>query len=65
MYTDPIIDELHEHRKNLMERFNYDFDAFFAFLKEQEEKSEQPIVEPRPRETQQVISPQRSRPSRR
>jgi hypothetical protein len=63
MYSDPIIEELHGHRKDLMKRFNYDFEAFFAFLKEQEEKSEQPVTEPRPRESQQVTSPQRARSS--
>jgi hypothetical protein len=44
MHNDPIIEELHRHRRELMERFNYDFGAFVQHLKEQEALSQTPVI---------------------
>ena len=46
MSTDPIIDELHEQRRNEMERFNFDFEAYCRYLKEQEKLSTEPLLPP-------------------
>ena len=39
MNTDPIVAELHQQRRDEMERFNFDFEAFCRYLKEQEKLS--------------------------
>ena len=46
MSNDPIIDELHQQRADEMERFNFDFAAFCAHLKEQEKQSAELLVHP-------------------
>jgi hypothetical protein len=49
MYTDPIVEELHRHRRELMARFDNNPDAFFAYIKEQERLSSTPLIQlPRP-----------------
>ena len=47
MIKDPIVEELHRLRAEQMEKVNFDFDAFFQDLKEQE-KSLRPAPEPPP-----------------
>ena len=46
MTIDPIIDELHQQRAEAMERFHFDFEAFFRHLKEEERLSGKPLVSP-------------------
>ena len=46
MSTDPIIDKLHQQRAEVMERFNYDFEAFCRYLKEQEKLSAKSLLRP-------------------
>ncbi len=36
MSTDPVVEELHRQRAEEMKRFNFDFDAYYRHLKEQE-----------------------------
>jgi hypothetical protein len=43
MSTDPILDELHRLRAEQMALFNFDFEAFYRDLKEQEKLSPRPI----------------------
>jgi len=38
MTSDPIVDELDRLRAEQMARFNFDFEAFYRDLKEQEER---------------------------
>jgi hypothetical protein len=47
MSIDPIVDELERHRAEQMESYQFDFEAFFRDLKEQERRSAQPIQAPR------------------
>jgi hypothetical protein len=44
MWTDPIVDELHKIRQANAERFNYDLDALFEYLKRQEKKGKRKVV---------------------
>lgn len=46
MITDPIVDELDRLRAEQMARFNFDLDAFYRDLKEQERLSPQPLQSP-------------------
>jgi hypothetical protein len=50
MINDPIVDELDRLRAEQMDRFNFDFEAFFRDLKEQE-KSLPQAVQPPPEPT--------------
>lgn len=43
MASDPILDELRRLRAEQMARFNFDFEAFYRDLKEQERLSPHPI----------------------
>ena len=46
MSNDPIVDELDRQRAEQMESYNFDFEAFYRDLKEQERLSPQPIQAP-------------------
>jgi methionyl-tRNA synthetase len=46
MSPDSIVDELHKQREEEMERLNYDFDAFYRELKEQERQNKERVVAP-------------------
>jgi hypothetical protein len=46
MSSDPIIDELDRLRAEQMESYEFDFEAFYRDLKEQERLSGQPIQAP-------------------
>ena len=46
MNFDPIVAELHQQRKKEMERFNFDFEAFCRYLKEQEKLSTASLLPP-------------------
>jgi hypothetical protein len=46
MSKDPIVEELDQLRAEQMERYNFDFEAFYRDLKEQERLSPQPIQAP-------------------
>ncbi len=46
MTTDPIVDEIHRLRAEEMQRLDFDFEAFFRDLKEQEKLSGKPLVPP-------------------
>lgn len=63
MNTDPIVAELHRQRKEEMERFNFDFEAFCRHLKEQEKLSAKPLLHPPTSEPSTVV--QRTRFARR
>lgn len=65
MLTDPILEEIHRHRQELMERFNYDFDAFCAYIKEQENVSQNLVVQPPDPKSPPSPSLQRTRDARR
>lgn len=47
MSIDPIVEELDRLRAEQMERYHFDFEAFYRDLKEQERQSQQPIQAPR------------------
>ncbi len=47
MSVDPIVEELDRLRAEQMERYHFDFEAFYRDLKEQEKLSPQPIQAPR------------------
>jgi len=53
MTKDPIVEELHRQRAEEMERLEFDFDAFYRELKEQERLSSETVL----------ASPERSTPS--
>jgi len=44
--SDPIVDELDRLRAEEMARFNFDFEAYFRALKEQERASPRPLQPP-------------------
>jgi hypothetical protein len=46
MIKDPIVEELDRLRAEQMEKVNFDFDAFFQDLKEQERSLRQPPEPP-------------------
>lgn len=46
MMKDPIVDELDRLRAEQMARYNFDFEAFYRDLKEQERLSPQPVQSP-------------------
>lgn len=46
MMKDPIVDELDRLRAEQMARYNFDFEAFYRDLKEQERSSPQPVQSP-------------------
>ncbi len=46
MNSDPIVAKLHQQRKEEMERFNFDFEAFCRYLKEQEKLSTELLLPP-------------------
>jgi hypothetical protein len=46
MITDPIVDELDRLRAEQMARFNFDFEAFYRDLKEQERQLPQALQPP-------------------
>ena len=49
MKPDPIIEEIHELRRNHAGQFNYDLRAMFAALKEEERASGRKLVSRQPR----------------
>lgn len=46
MMNDPIVDELDRLRAEQMAHFNFDFEAFYQSLKEQQKLSQQPLQAP-------------------
>ena len=44
MINDPIVEEVHRIRQAYFAKFNYDLDAIYKDLKEQEEKSGRRLV---------------------
>ncbi len=44
MARDPIVEEVRKYRDEYAKRFNYDLDAIFHHLREQQQKSKQSIV---------------------
>ncbi len=51
---DPIVEEVHRIREEIMKEFNYDLGAYFRYLKEREEedrKNGRVIVSPPSRRT--------------
>jgi hypothetical protein len=56
MIKDPIVEELDRLRAEQMEKINFDFDAFFQDLKEQERSLRQP-PEPPPAPTSRPTGP--------
>jgi len=51
MTKDPIVEELHRQRAEEMERLEFDFDAFYRELKEQERLSSETVLSPPERST--------------
>lgn len=60
MWRDPIVDEVRAAREAYAKRFNYDLDAIYHDLKEQEKKSGKQTVSFSPR---RVEAAQRAAPS--
>ena len=54
MKNDPIVDEVRNVREAHAERFNYDLEAIYHDLKEQEQKSRRSFVSYPPRRVQPV-----------
>jgi hypothetical protein len=44
MWEDPIVKEIHEHRKAMLDEFNGDFRAFFEDLRDRQEKGGRKVV---------------------
>jgi len=63
MMTDPIVDELDRLRAEQMAQLNFDFDAFYRNLKEQEKLAQQPLQAPPKSPTNKSL--RRSRPTHR
>lgn len=63
MISDPIVEELDRLRAEEMARFNFDSDAFYRALKEQERASSQPVQPPPQSPSPRVV--QRARSGRR
>ncbi len=56
MSSDPIVEELDRLRAEQMESYNFDFEAFYRDLKEQEKLSPQPIQAPRESSTSERVN---------
>jgi hypothetical protein len=56
MSTDPIVEELDQLRAEQMERFHFDFAAFYRDLQEQEKLSPQPVREPQESRSKERVS---------
>ena len=56
MSTDPIVEELDRLRAEQMESYNFDFEAFYRDLKEQEKLSPQPIQAPQESSTNERVN---------
>jgi hypothetical protein len=46
MVIDPVVEELHKHREEYMERFRYDFDAIVRDIRAHEASSSSPLLQP-------------------
>ncbi len=58
MWTDHIVEEIHQIRQEYAKQFNYDWQAMYEDLKAQERNSQQRIVSrPRPRRQLPVDKP--------
>jgi hypothetical protein len=53
---DPIVEEVRKAREDYLRRFNYDLDAIFRDLKEQEQKSGREVVSLPPKRIESVAS---------
>ena len=56
MSKDPIVEELDQLRAEQMERYHFDFEAFYRDLKEQERMSPQPIQAPQESPSKERVS---------
>jgi hypothetical protein len=56
MSIDPIVEELDQLRAEQMERFHFDFEAFYRDLKEQEKLSPQPVQAPQKSGSRERVS---------
>jgi len=56
MSIDPIVEELDKLRAEQMERFHFDFEAFYQDLQEQEQLSPQPVREPQKSGSRERVS---------
>ncbi len=52
MWTDPIVEEIHQIREAYAARFQYDLDAIYEDIKQQEQESEREFVILPPARTQ-------------
>jgi len=50
MRDDPIVEEIHKIRENLLAKFHGDFDALYRYLKEQEQRSGKVVISLRERQ---------------
>lgn len=46
MVIDPVVEELHKHREEYMDRFRYDFDAIVRDIRAHEASSSSPLIKP-------------------
>jgi len=44
MWEDPIVNEIHKHRREMLDRFNGDFDALFDYLKQKQGKNGRKVI---------------------
>ncbi len=44
MWEDPIVKEIHNHRREMLGRFNGDMDALFDYWLDKQEKSDREVV---------------------
>ena len=44
MWEDPIVKEIHKHRRVMLDRFKSDMDALFDYWLEKKEKSDREVV---------------------
>ncbi len=60
MWIDPIVAEIRRHREDHAATYNYDLDAIYKAIKEDEEKSDHPKVSFEPKRIQAVPSEKRT-----
>jgi hypothetical protein len=44
MWEDPIVKEIHKHRREMLDRFGGDMDALFDYWQAKQEKSSREVV---------------------
>ena len=49
MWNDPIVEELHQHGREIAAKFNYDVHAICRYYQERQKLENQPVIYRKPR----------------